>query len=125
MPKKINKTIGECLCVTKHCTVKADIRRIKNEGNLYLDCSECGSLRLRGQNFQDYILENGTFYTPENLKPSPGYPCPVPEPGEEGQEKKDVKNNNVQDDGSENTNFQTEPLKTKKGFLTSLNDFEL
>jgi len=108
MPKPINKDIGTCPCVTKGCEVTAHIRKIKNEGKLYLDCAECGSLRLRGQRFQDYILDNGLFFTPD-------------EPTEE---KKDVKKNDFQEDGSENFNFHEEPPK-EKGILKSLDDWEL
>ncbi len=117
MPKPINKTIGKCLCYSRECTEQADIRKEKNEGKLYLNCKEHGIVRLRGQAFQDYILDNGVFDSPAQKTEEPeknDFMDAVVSVMDE--EKKEVKTDD----------FQTEhkPEK-KKGFLSSINDFEL
>ena len=58
MPKKINDTIGHCLC--RRCKEEtADIRRYKNHerGARYLVCPECGVDRVNGAKAQQRLDE--------------------------------------------------------------------
>jgi len=105
VPKPINPTIGTCECSMKGCTEIADVRRMKNNGLLYLVCPEHGVIRPPGKAHQEYILSHA------NLPPAPALeepdPDPVPEP--------------MPDDDPEPTpapapdDPEPEPAKPKKG----------
>jgi len=78
VPKPINPTIGTCECSMKGCTEIADVRRMKNNGPLYLVCPEHGVIRPPGKAHQEYILSHA------NLTPAPALDEPDPEPAPAG-----------------------------------------
>jgi len=58
-----NETIGEIEC--KFCGSMADIRKsTKGKKKLYLMCPLDGQNFMRTERGQDYILDNGKFFSP-------------------------------------------------------------
>lgn len=62
MPKPKNKTVGSCACPIKGCELIGEVRRIKNEGDFYIDCKVHGTIRNKG--LHDYVLDNANLNGP-------------------------------------------------------------
>ena len=69
MPKQVNPDIGTCICYQPNCEHTAMIRRTRNprrgkaHPSLYLACPIHGAVMMEGQDYQDYILEEGEFWS--------------------------------------------------------------
>lgn len=78
-PKPKKDIRGECPCPVHRDTMAA-IKKTdpkSGPGKFYLDCPECGLIMPTRPGFQDYILDNGKFFTPGDKPPEEKQPAEV------------------------------------------------
>jgi len=92
---KPNADVGKVDCPIRTCDREAHVRKMakgRRKGQLYACCPKHGPIMIRGEDFQEHLLETSRMHGPRAADPEPApkpaaapapAPVPVPQPAAE------------------------------------------